>query len=96
MLSVPLSRVIEVVCSLYQIEPADLGEHAEADIPRDRAIVYLARKHTMATNAQLAEVLGLSRAESVPNLSRRFDDRLAADAKTRKKLAVMEAGLSGA
>ena len=37
----------------------------------------------MATNAELAAVLGLSRAESVPNLTRRFGHVLAIDAKTR-------------
>ena len=35
----------------------------------------------MATNAELAAVLGLSREESVPNLTRRFGDWLATDAK---------------
>jgi hypothetical protein len=40
-------------------------------------------------------VLGLSRAESVPNLTRRFGDWLATDAKTRKKLGVLEEELEG-
>jgi putative transposase len=89
MLSVPLSRIIEVVCSSYQIEPAELGERGSRH-PARPALVYLARNHTMATNAQLAAVLGLSRAESVPNLSRRFGDSLTTDARTRKKLGVLE------
>ena len=87
MLSVPLSRIIEVVCSSYKIEPAELGEREPPS--RASALVYLARNHTMATNAELAAVLGLSRAESVPNLTRRFGDWLATDAKTRKKLGVL-------
>jgi len=36
-------------------------------------MAYLARRHTAATNGELTEILGLSRAESVPNLTRRFD-----------------------
>jgi hypothetical protein len=52
--------------------------------------VYLARGHTLATNAELAAVLGLSRAESVPNLTRRFGDWLSTDAKIRKQLRDLE------
>jgi chromosomal replication initiation ATPase DnaA len=84
MLSVPLSGIIEVVCSAYKIEPAELGERRNRH-PARSALVYLARNHTMSTNAQLTSVLGLSRAESVPNLTQRFGDRLATDARTRKK-----------
>jgi hypothetical protein len=32
----------------------------------------LARRHTVATDASLAEVLGVSRPDSVPNLARRI------------------------
>ena len=52
--------------------------------------MYLARRHTLATNAELADVLGLSRAESVPNLTRRFSDWLATDARIRKQLKDLE------
>ena len=41
----------------------------------------------------LAAVQGLSRAESVPNLTRRFGNWLAADANSRKTLGVLEAEL---
>ncbi len=44
----------------------------------------------MATNAELATLLGLSRAESVPNLTRRFAAWLATDAKVRKQLRGLE------
>ena len=41
--------------------------------PRHRAaMAYLAGRHTAATNGELTEILGLSRAASVPNLTRRF------------------------
>ncbi len=44
----------------------------------------------MATNTELAGLLGLSRAESVPNLTRRFDAWLATDAKLRRQLRSLE------
>jgi hypothetical protein len=40
----------------------------------------------MSTNAELAVILGLSRAERAPNLTRRFTASLAADAKVRGQL----------
>jgi hypothetical protein len=49
-------------------------------------LAYLARTRTVATDAKLATILGLSRAESVPNLTRRFSAWLETDAKVRKQL----------
>jgi putative transposase len=89
MLSVPLSRITEVVCAFYQIEPSELSQRGSRH-PARAGLVYLARGHTLATNAELAAVLGLSRAESVPNLTRRFGDWLSTDAKIRKQLRDLE------
>jgi putative transposase len=89
MLSLPLSRITEVVCAFFQIEPTELSQRGSRH-PARAGLVYLARSHTLATNAELAAVLGLSRAESVPNLTRRFSDWLATDAKTRKQLRDLE------
>ena len=94
MLSVPLSRITEVVCDFYQIEPTELSQRGSRH-PARAGLVYLARRHTLATNAELAAVLGLSRAESVPNLTRRFGDSLATDAKIRKQLRDLEGVLEG-
>jgi hypothetical protein len=44
----------------------------------------------MATNAELATLLGSSRAESVPNLTRCFAAWLASDGKVRKQLRGLE------
>ena len=44
----------------------------------------------MATHTELAAVLGLSRAECVPNLTRRFGSWLATDAKVRRQLESLE------
>jgi hypothetical protein len=63
--------------------------------PARAGLVYLARRHTPATNAELAAALGLSRAESVPNLTRRFSDWLSIDAKIRNQLRDLESVLEG-
>ena len=94
MLSVPLSRIIEVVCAFHEIEPTELSQRGSRH-PARAGLVYLARSHSLATNAELAAVLGLSRAESVPNLTRRFSDWLSTDAKLRKKLRDLEDMLQG-
>jgi hypothetical protein len=89
MLSVPLSRITEVACAYYQIEPAELSQRGSRH-PARAVFVYLVKSHALATNAERAAVLGLSRAESVPNLTRRFRDRLSTDAKIRKQLRDLE------
>jgi hypothetical protein len=94
MLSMPLSRIPEVVSGFYQIEPTELSKRGSRH-PARPALVYLARSHTLATNAELAAVLGLSRAESVPNLTRRFSDWLSTDVKIRKQLRDLERVLEG-
>ena len=63
--------------------------------PGRAALAYLARLRTAATNAELAPVLGLSRAESVPNLTRRFAGLLAENAGTRDQLRRLEERLDG-
>jgi hypothetical protein len=75
----------EVVCTFYEIEPTQLSQRGNRH-PARAGLVYLARRHTLATNAELAAVLGSSRAESVPNLTRRFSDWLSTDARIRKQL----------
>ena len=94
LLSVPLSAIIEVVCAFYEIEPTELSQRGSRH-PARAGLVYLAKSHTLATNAELAAVLGLSRAESVPNLTRRFSEWLSTDAKIRKQLRDMEEVLQG-
>jgi hypothetical protein len=66
LLSVPLSRIIEVVCDFYQIEPTELSERRSRH-PARAGLVYLARRHTLATNAELAAVLGLEAASDQDN-----------------------------
>ena len=65
----PISRVSEVVCAFFEIERAGT-EPPRQPSPSSAALAYLARSRTVATNAELAPILGVSRRESVPNLTR--------------------------
>jgi REP element-mobilizing transposase RayT len=92
--SLPLARVSDAVCAVYKIERAELSRRGSSH-PGRAALAYLARLRTAATNAELAPVLGLSRAESVPNLTRRFAGLLAENAKTRDQFQRLEERLDG-
>jgi putative transposase len=84
-----LARVCEVVCATYAIEPGELSRRGSRN-PARAALAYLARRRTAATNAELVPLLGLSRPESVPNLTRRFEAWLVADAGVRQQLSRLE------
>ena len=59
------------------------------------ALAYLAKHQTESTRAELVPIpiLGLSRPESVPNLSTRFAALLAAEASARRDLRELEFAL---
>jgi REP element-mobilizing transposase RayT len=86
---VNLRRVCEVVCYSYQVEPSEIGRRGSRHEAR-AALAYLARRHTTAANSELAEILGVSRPDSVPNLTRRFADWVAARADVRERLVRLE------
>ena len=50
---------------------------------------WLCRRHTTATPGELAEWHGLSRADSVPNLTRRFKAQLKSQPELLNDLAVI-------
>jgi hypothetical protein len=91
--------------AIYHFKARGIGRQhvVRDDVDPDRlqerlgraASAYLARLRTAATNAGLAPVLGLSRAETVPNLTRRFASLLAQDARTRDQLRRLEERLDG-
>ena len=87
-----IARITDVVCASYEIDRAELQRRGSRHLAR-AALAYLARSRTVATNADLAALLGVSRAESVPNLTRRFAALLATDAKTRQQLKRLESQL---
>jgi hypothetical protein len=57
------------------------------------ALAYLARSRTAATNAELVALLGVSRGESVLDLTRHSGVWLATDARVREQLSNSEAEL---
>jgi hypothetical protein len=84
-----LRRVCEVVCRAYQLELGELSRRGSRHEAR-AALAYLARRHTAATNAELADVLGVSRPDSVPNLTRRFAGWLAQREAVRQRLRQLD------
>jgi chromosomal replication initiation ATPase DnaA len=84
-----LSRVIEVVCASYEIDRFEL-KRRRSPHPARAPLAYLARRFTTVTYARLGADLGVSRSESVPNLTRRFAASLATDSKVRKRLRSLE------
>jgi putative transposase len=68
-------RIFAAVVDYYEVEPALLAKRHDPHIARAVA-AWMCRRHTEATLAELAEWLGLSRADSVPNLTRRVEAQL--------------------
>ncbi|MHB1561489.1 MAG: hypothetical protein ACYC61_28910 [Isosphaeraceae bacterium] len=89
---VDLERIREIVCRAYGIEPSELGRRGSRQEAR-AALADLARRHTAVTNSELAGLLGVSRADSVPNLTRRFAGWLAEAKDVRGRLAQLQAAL---
>jgi hypothetical protein len=94
LLSLPLSRVSEVVCAYHKIERKELSRRGSRH-PARAALAYLARSRTTATNTELAAVLGLSREECVPSMTWRFGARLESGVKVRRQLKSPEQELGG-
>lgn len=67
--------ICNAVAEHYGLEPSSLSVRHDAHIARAVA-ASLCRRHTEASLRELAARLGLSRADSVPNLTRRFEARL--------------------
>ncbi len=68
-------RILVAVADYYEVEPALLAKRHDPHMARAVA-AWLCRRHTEATLSELAEWRGLSRADSVPNLTRRFEAQL--------------------
>ena len=84
-----LARVIEAVCSRYGVDRGQLAARGSRS-PARAALAYLAKHHTEATRAELVPILGLSRPESVPNLSARFAALLQSESNARRDLMALE------
>jgi REP element-mobilizing transposase RayT len=88
-----LARVIEAVCSRYGVDRGQLAARGSRS-PARAALAYLAKHHTEATRAELVPILGLSRPESVPNLSARFAALLQSESNARRDLMAWERALA--
>jgi REP element-mobilizing transposase RayT len=69
------SVIFKAVADHYGVEPTALARRGESHIARAVA-AWLCRRHTEEPLRALAGRLGLSRADSVPNLTRRVDAKL--------------------
>jgi putative transposase len=70
-------RIFAAVADFYGLDNASLSRRHDPHLARTVA-AWLCRRHTEASLRELAQWLGLSRADSVPNLTRRFEARLKA------------------
>jgi hypothetical protein len=68
-------RIFAAVTSFYGLDDAALSRRHDPHVARAVA-AWLCGRHTEASLRELAASLGLSRPDSVPNLTRRFETRL--------------------
>lgn len=68
-------EILDAVAAYYGVERSSLARPGDPHLARAVA-AWLCRRHTQATLRQLAEPLGLSRPDSVPNLTRRIDAKI--------------------
>ncbi len=82
------------MCRHYGVGRTELARRGSRN-PARAALAFLAREYTQATLAELVPVLGLSRPESVPNLTKRFSTWLAGptDARENRKKLRRQLGL---
>ena len=85
-------RVVEAVCSRYGVDRSQLAARGSCSQTR-AARAYLAKHHTESSRTELVPILGLSRPESVPNLSTRFAALLQAQSNARRDLVALEVAL---
>lgn len=92
LLGVDLDRVVQTVCRHYGVDRSELARRGSRS-PARAALAFLARKYTEATLADLVPVLGVSRPQSVPNLTRRFSTWLENQNDARRDLKRLQAQL---
>jgi putative transposase len=87
-------RILAAVAEFYGLEATSLSRRHDPHLARAVA-AWLCRRHTEASLRELAEWLGLSRADSVPNLTRRLEVRLKASPRLAGDLAAILSQASG-
>jgi putative transposase len=78
-------RIMAAVAGFYGVDATLLSRRHDPHLARAVA-AWLCRRHTTAPLRLLAERLGLSRADSVPNLTRRLEARLQASPSLAEEL----------
>ena len=86
--------ILAAVADFYGTEATSLSRRHDPHLARAVA-AWLCRRHTEATLRELAKWLGLSRADSVPNLTRRLEARLKASPRLAGDLAKILRQASG-
>ena len=79
-------RIFDAIKSFYGLDEAALLRRHDPHVARAVA-AWLCRRYTEASLRELASSLGLSRADSVPNLTRRMETRLKASPELSSDLA---------
>jgi hypothetical protein len=79
-------RIFAAVRSFDGLDDAALSRRHDPHVAR-AVVAWLCRRHTEASLRELAAWLGLSRADSVPNLTRRIETRLNASPELSNDLA---------
>jgi hypothetical protein len=79
-------RIFAAVRSFDGLDDAALSRRHDPHVSR-AVVAWLCRRHTEASLRELAAWLGLSRADSVPNLTRRIETRLNASPELSNDLA---------
>jgi putative transposase len=69
------ATICTTVATFYGLEPSSLARRGDSHIARAVA-AWICRRHSETPLRELAERFGLSRADSVPNLSRRVEIKL--------------------
>ena len=87
-------RIFAAVADFYGLEATSLSRRHDPHLARAVA-AWLCRRHTEASLRELAKWLGLSRADSVPNLTRRLEARLKASPQLAGDLAKILRQASG-
>jgi REP element-mobilizing transposase RayT len=89
---IDLETIVQTVCQHYGVDRSELARRGSRR-PVRAAMAYLAREHTESTLSELVPLLGVSRPESVPNLTRKFTALLARQPDARRHLETLERGL---
>lgn len=89
--SITQEQIVETVCNVLEVDPVVLSTRGSRHSAR-ALVAYLSRCATDSTLAQIAEQLGLSRADSVPTQIRRITQSPPAS-ELRRQLSLVKAAL---